>query len=226
MVEPPAAVLGTADRTDVDEGADELLEEERIALRGREQPPFELRRDSARPDERGQQLGIGIAKRAEGDLADEVRELAGRMLAERPGGVVALRPQREHEQNGRLLGEDEELLQQRDGRRVRPVQVFDRDDERAGVREACNELADDLERAPLECLGRELGGAGRRIRLEREIEQRPEIGVELVPSVGEQLLEPPAEPDPDTQLRLIRSGADPPGPEQVAERPVGKRLAV
>src|SRR6185369_3034225 len=64
------------------------------------------------------------------------------------------------------------------------------------------------------------------IALEREIEQRAEIRIELVGPVSEELLEPAPQADADAQLRLVGSCADPLGPQQVAEGPVRERLPV
>ena len=111
MVEAPAVVCAD-ERSDVRERADELLEEERVPVGRLQHAPLELGGQCRRRDERGEQLAVGVPERAEVDLAQQVRELAARVLAQPPRRVVALRPQREHEQHRRLLGEREELLEQ------------------------------------------------------------------------------------------------------------------
>src|SRR5579864_660455 len=140
--------------------------------------------------------------------------------------MVALRPEREHEHDGSVLREAQQLLEQQDGGRVCPVQVLDRDHERRLLRQSCEETADDLERPPLQRFRRQLRNACGCVVLERQPEQRPEIRVRLVGVAHEQLLEPPAQADTHAQLRLVGPGADPVAPKKIAKRPVRKRLAV
>jgi len=109
--------------------------------------------------------------------------------------MVALGPQREDEQDGRLLGEREELLEQLHRRRVGPVEVLERDHERRIVSQPREQLADDLERPPLQRLRRQLRRARGRLVLERDLEQAAEVRVELVGGSVEQLLETAAEAD-------------------------------
>ena len=86
--------------------------------------------------------------------------------------MVALRAKGDHEQNSRLLRETEQLLEQENRGRIGPVKVFDANDERRLLRNPGEQLADDLERPPLERLGRELRRARCGFRLEREIGER------------------------------------------------------
>src|SRR5205823_10202464 len=109
--------------------------------------------------------------------------------------------------------------------RVRPVQVLDRDENRAVVGEPAQQGLDHLERSILQRLGRELDEPGRRILLEREAEQRAEVGVDLAAALAEEPLDFAAQRDANAELRLVAAGAEP-LPQQVSERPVGKRLAV
>jgi hypothetical protein len=102
--------------------------------------------------------------------------------------MVAFRAERDHEQNGRLLRETEQLLEQENRRRIAPVQVLDADDERRLLGNPGEQLADDLERPPLKRFRRELRGARGGIALERQVEQRSEVRVELV-GLPEQLLQ-------------------------------------
>ena len=81
-----------------------------------------------------------------------MRELAARVLAQTPGAVIALRPQREDEYDRHVLGERKQLLEEKNRRRVRPVEILEREDERAFLRESGEELTDHLERPPLQRL--------------------------------------------------------------------------
>src|SRR4029079_13053206 len=131
------------------------------------------------------------------DLAEQVRELTARVLAQAPRGMVALGPQREDEQHGRLLGEREQLLEQEHRRRIGPVEILECERERRRLGEPGEELADDLERPPLQRLRRELRRACRGLVLESDLEQAAEVWVELVRLEVEQLLEAAAQPDAD-----------------------------
>ena len=62
--------------------------------------------------------------------------------------------------------------------------------------------------------------------LERDLEQAAEVRVELVGLVAEELLQAAAKADADAELRLLGSRADPLAAQEVAEGPVGERLAV
>ena len=104
--------------------------------------------------------------------------------------MVALGPQREDEQDRRLLREREKLLEELHRRRIGPVEVLDRNHERGVLRQPREQLADHLEGAPLQCLGRELRRACSGRVLERHVEQPTEIRVELCSASAEQLLEP------------------------------------
>src|SRR4051794_780653 len=155
-----------------------------------------------------------------------MRELAARVLAQSPRRMVALGPQREHQQHRRVLGEREKLLEQEHRRRVGPVKILEGEHERRRLREPSEELADDLEGSPLECLRRELRGASLGLALERDLEQSAQVRVKLVGLAVEELLQASAQPDANAELGLLGSGADPFAAQQVAERPVRQRLAV
>ena len=70
--------------------------------------------------------------------------------------MVTLGSQREDEQDGCILRQRQQLLEKQDRRRVRPVEILQCEHERRRLREPGEELADDLERPPLQGLGREL----------------------------------------------------------------------
>ena len=126
-----------------------------------------------------------------------MRELAGGVLAQAPRGVVPLGPQRQDEQHRRVLGEREQLLEEQHRGRVGPVEILEGEHERRGLREPSEELADDLERPPLQSLRRELRGARLRLVLERDLEQAAEVRIQLVRLAGEELLQAAAQADPN-----------------------------
>ena len=225
MVEAPA-VVGADEGADVRERADELLEEERIPVSGLEDATLELGRQRRGRDESGEQLAVSVPQRPEVDLAQQVWELASRVLAQAPGGVVALGPKRQDEQHWRLLGEREQLLEEQHRGRVGPVEILERKYERRRLRQPREELAHHLERPPLQRLRRKLRRARLRLVLERDLEQTAEVRVELVRVAVEELFQTAAQADANPQLRLLRSRADPLPAQEIAERPVGERLAV
>ena len=139
--------------------------------------------------------------------------------------MVALLPEREHQQErgGLRVGEQpfEEL--QRGG--VRPVQILQRDGDRPVLREPLQPVPHDLERPVLERLRRELAQASLRIRLEGEPEHRGEVRGELGGAIAEEPLDVATERDPHPHLRLVREDTEPRA-DEVAERPVRHRLAV
>jgi len=51
--------------------------------------------------------------------------------------MVAFRTQRQHEQNRRLLRENEQLLEEQHRGRIRPVQILDREHDGRLLRKPC-----------------------------------------------------------------------------------------
>ena len=139
--------------------------------------------------------------------------------------MVALAPLRDHEQDGCLLADRDQPLDELDRGRVRPVEVFDRDGDRPILREPAEELFDDFEGAVLKRLRRELRKARDRIGLDRETEQRAEVRVDLCRALGEERFDAPTKSHTDAELWLVRADAEPVA-QEIAKRPVGQRLAV
>ena len=213
-------------RTGIHERPDQLLQEERIALGGFEDPALHVGGQRVVADERVQQLAAGVARqRFQRHIRDPVRELAGDVLLHAPPRVIALQPGRQDQQERHGLGVREQPLEQLQRRRVGPVQVLEHDGHGPVLRETRDQLADDLERPILQRLGRELRETFGRIGLERQPEQGRQVRRELGRARAERPLDHPAERDADPQLRLVREDADP-GPQEVAERPVRQGLSV
>src|SRR5439155_20215730 len=82
-----------------------------------------------------------------------------------------------------------------------------------------------LERAVLERLGRELGEPRGGVGLEREAEQRAEVGVEPELAVADERRERAPERDANPQLGIVRARPEPLA-QEVAAGPVRHRLAV
>src|SRR5438552_14398942 len=80
VVEPPLLTLPN-ERAGVDEGADQLLQVERIAFGMGQDSSLQRWRQRAGPDERREQRPVGLAReRLQTDLARAVRKLARRHL--------------------------------------------------------------------------------------------------------------------------------------------------
>ena len=151
----------------------------------------------------------------------------GRMLAQRPRRVVALRPLREHEQD-RGAPRSRPSSRSASCSEVGSAQCRSSSatHDRAVLGQPREQLADDLERAVLQRLGRELGEARARLGLEREPEQRAEVRVDLVGARSPNSCSSRRRSaDAHAQLGLVGADAEPLA-QQVAERPVRHRLAV
>ena len=92
VVEAPAAVVVAHERAGVDERADELLEEERVALGRLEDPPLHLGRERSAPDQRVR--AAPGRRRRTAPRAPSSRDRCGSsraaVLLHAPGRVVAL----------------------------------------------------------------------------------------------------------------------------------------
>ncbi len=177
-------------RAGVDERADELLEEERVPLGLREQPPLEVVRQRPGADECQQQLALRVAREClQLDRVQAMRELTRGLLAHRPRGVVGVGPLRDDQEDGRVLGHGQQLLGQLQRGRVGPVDILEHEHDRALRRELLDQVADDLECAVLQRLRRELGQAARELRLGCQSEQRGEVRVVVVGTLARELVE-------------------------------------
>ena len=198
------------ERPGVDQRAHELLEEERVALGRLEDPPLDVVRERAGADERVQQLPLRVA-----------RERLERELAASGGGAsraaLSFTPPRGWSRSGRLVRTSRSahvLGVARSSRSsscsevgVGPVQVLDRDRDRAVLRRGERGA-----RAP----PRTCGTAAPRARARRggraasgssvEPEQRREVGEDLVGAVAEQAIDVPAERHAGPGARARRRG--------------------
>ena len=221
---PPA--VSALEHAPLDEVAEGLLEEERVAARAlREQLGDRLG-----------QLAVGRVRdehargvrreRAHLDLPVAVRVALPRELAEPPGAVLPLGAVDEEERDRGLVGHAEDRLEQLDRRFVGPVEILEDQAERLLVGELADELEEDLERAGLDALAVQLPDRLRRLGLER---QADEVGDERIGVV--RLLAPEEVRQLGLELEahagLGRRGADAePLAQQLADGPVGEGLGV
>ncbi len=225
VVESPDLRLAD-ERADVDEGPDDLLEEERVALGRLEDAALHLRGQGGPADEGAQELPSGVAReRVERDLAGAVGKLACGRLLDPPGVMVALGAAGQHEEQGRHLRVDEEPLKELERGGVGPVQVLEGDRDGSVLGQAHDQGPEHLERPVLQRLRRKLLESVVRVGLERQAEHRAEVGVDLEDAVAEQPRDAPAKRHAHPELRLVRQDAEP-GPKEIPERPVRHRLAV
>ena len=208
----------------LDQVLQRLLEEERVPARA-----F------------GEQVGDG---RGQGALGQGIRQLAARVgdewpqldlpvavgeeragaLAEPPRGLVALGAVDEHEPELHLIGQGEQVLDELDRQRVRPLEVVDHDAERPRVGEPVHDGAHRRERLLLDGLASELSERRVGLRLEWQREQAREERVGEVGAVGE-AAERRLELEPHACLRRVRRNSEPVA-QEVAHRPVGEALRV
>ena len=165
----------------LDERAQRLLHEERVALRLLAQPAHELRaRRRVEPcgDER---VGLALAEAVEHEaveapLAPQVGDQLGQRV------VVAdldVADEAEHHQ-ARRVGVAQEMAQQQQRRLVGPVQVVDHEQQRRALGRAPHEAGDRLEQAIALRLGvlrgRALAGPGGGARLGQDAGELLEVG--------------------------------------------------
>ena len=225
VVEAPAG-RGQLQRAGVDERAHELLEEERVALGLREQPPLEVGGQRALADERQQQLALGVAgERLELDRVQPVRQLPRGLLAHRPRGVVGVGALRDDQQDGRVLGHRQQLLGQLQRRLVGPVDVFEHEHDRALRRRASRAGGGRPRRCGTAAPPARARRGARGTRARGQAEQRREVRVVVVGALAGELVERAAQREPRAQLGVVEAEAEPVA-QQVAERPVLHRLAV
>ena len=105
------------------------------------------------------------------------------------------------------------------------MQILERHHHRPVLGEALDQVAHDFERPELCGLGRELGELGIGVRTERQLQERAEVRGEFAGARAEQPVDRAAQRDRDAEVGIVGRHAQP-GPEEVAERPVGHRLAV
>ena len=110
--------------------------------------------------------------------------------------MVALVPLGDHEQDGSLLGEAEELLAQLHRGRVGPVQVLERHHDRPVGGKPAQHGRHDLEGLVLERLRGELGQVRRGIRFERQAEEGAQVRVDLVAAFREESVDVAPQRDP------------------------------
>ena len=91
----------------------------------------------------------------------------------------------EQEADRRLLGRGQQLVEQRERRLVRPVQILEHQAERAFSCERADELVEPVERLVLDRVAREIADPLLLLRLEREAEQAGEERIGLVCLVAE-----------------------------------------
>ena len=193
-------------------------------------PARSASRSASESGERAFGQGLGqLAARAGGqrpqlDLVVAVREHRTRVLAEAPGGLVALGAVDEQDAELHLVREGEQVLDQLDRERVRPLQVVDHDAERARVGEAVDDRAHGGERLLLHGLAAELPERRIGLRLERQRKQAREERVGRFGALRESA-QRRLQLEPHAGLGRVGRDAEPVA-QEVPHRPVGEALGV
>ena len=139
------------ERARLKQGADELLEEEGIAFGALEDPLLQIGRECARAHEADEKLAVRIAvQRRELELGGAIggRAEGGRAQRVQVDALVGAAGQ--HDQQGRLGGEGQEVLQERNGGAVQPVHVVERHHDRSLAAAPLEQLAHRVEGASLD----------------------------------------------------------------------------
>jgi hypothetical protein len=169
LVAPVLASKGTA----LDEVAQRLLEEERVAA-----GPVEKEvRDACGKLGVHDRERLVPSQRTELELAVAVRITLPGELAELPGAVLALGSVEEDERDRLFLGEREQRLQELEGCLVRPVEILQHEAQSALLGKRPDELVDGLEGLALDAVAGELLDLLGKVRLERYSEQCREEGI-------------------------------------------------
>ncbi len=91
----------------------------------------------------------------------------------------------EHEADRSLLGCGKQLVEQRERRLVRPVEILEHETQRALSRKRIDELVEPVEHLVLDGVAREVADPLPLLRLEHQAEQGGQQGIGLVCLVGE-----------------------------------------
>ena len=117
------AILAAHDHAALDEHADDLLDEERIALgAGQDQVADLLGQSDSISSRLATRAAVGIGQRLQPDLGE--RSPISRRGRQSPSRAIGLGPQRRDEQDRQLGRERQQLPGDVDRRRVRPVEVL------------------------------------------------------------------------------------------------------
>ena len=184
---------------------------------------LELGRKPRLADKGREQLAVDIAaERLERDLERAAGVVGESALAKLPDRVVALGPRAEDDQDRHALAERQQALSERKRRRVRPVEIVERDRQRSLRRKPREQLRNRGTDPLLDHLRRRVGLAARARRGDHEIERFCKL---VRTTAGE-----PRELGPQRVAEIAHPAhlgqlAEPLA-EQAAKRPVGQRLAV
>ena len=137
-------------------------------------------------------------------------------------GVTAMD---EQEAERGLLGRGEQLVEQRERRLVRPVEILEYQAQRSFSCERADELVEPVERLVSDRVACEIADPLLLLRLEHEAEEAGEEGIGLVCLVGERARELRPELEPDAGLG-IGDAQTKPAAELLAHRPIGDRLGI
>ena len=212
------------ERAALDQILERLLEEERVAA-GALREQIRQRAGQRRLGERLGQLAARTGlQRPQLELAIAVREDGARVLAQAPRRLVAIGAVDEDEPELHLLGQPEQVLDELERERVRPLQVVEDDAQRVGLGEAPHDRPHGGERLLLDGLAAQLAQLRLRLGLEREPEQAGEERIRRLGARAE-AAERSLQLQPQTRLRGIDADAEPVA-QEVAHGPVGEALGI
>ena len=177
--------FSSAERAALAQIADRLPDEVRVAACPLGEELRELLRQLSSGVRFCERVRVLVRKRLQPEVQEQTPEAPAGTVDELPGGVFGVAAMDEHEADRGLLGRGKQLVEQRERRLVRPVEILEHETQRALSRERVDELVEPVERLVLDGVGREVAHPLLLLRLERQAEQGGEQGIGLVCLVGE-----------------------------------------
>ena len=157
VVETPL-LAGADECARVDERADELFEEERVALGAREYAGTQFVRQRVSSDQCVEQISARIPReRVEYHLRHAVRKVARGEIPDSPGRMVPLDAHHEDEQHAGVLRHRQQALDELQRRRIGPVEILEDEQHGSVFGQPSDERRDDFERPVLQRLRRKFG---------------------------------------------------------------------
>ena len=123
---------------------------------------------------------VRVRERLQLELHEQGPEAPAGAVDELPGGVIGVAAMDEQEAERGLLGRGKQLVEQRERRLVRPVEILEHQAQRSFSCERADELVEPVERLVLDRVACEIADPLLLLRFEHQAEQAGEEGIGLV----------------------------------------------
>src|SRR6266540_740978 len=121
-------------------------------------------------------MRVRVRKRLQGEFAEQRSIASAGAVDELPRRVIRVAAMDEHESDRGLLGRGKELVEQRERRLVRPMEILEHQTQRVLARKRADEQVEPVERLAADGVGCEVADPLFLPRLEREAEHGGEKG--------------------------------------------------